>query len=129
MDVEQEETRIITIFKTDGRVLRASIPVTAKVTFGPLMPGGRDPSYGNRNGEGMYLRVYKTQNQQLMVIPGVSSFIDNNVELEELVYDTKAGSHWVSADDKWWTQEKARTQKGKLNPQSEQPTQYATRTI
>lgn len=114
--MEPEETRVITIFKADGRVLRASIPVSAKVTFGPLAPGRGDGySRGDANG-GMYLRVYKTQNQQLMVIPGVASFIDNSVNVEELVYDSKRGSTWVPADDQWWTQEKAKKLTQKLNP-------------
>lgn len=120
--MEESPTRNITIFKSDGRVLRASIPADAKVTFGPLTPGRGGPSFERLESkqDGMYLRVYKTQNQQMMVVPGVSSFIDESVQLEELVYDSRRGTHWVPADDNWWTQEKARRMKHKLNPSTEE---------
>lgn len=57
---------------------KLTIPATAKVTFGPLMAGGPD-RYGNG---GLYLRVYKTKDHQLAVIPNVVQFRDASITYE-----------------------------------------------
>lgn len=107
------ETRTITIFRADGRIMRMRIPVEAKVTFGPLAPGRGDGYSRPDQTGGLYLRVYRTQNQQLAVIPGVTSFIDDDCSLEELLYE-KGNISWQPVDDKWLNEEKAKKQTKRL---------------
>ena len=71
MTAKTEGTRTIYIekYKKGWQVLE--IPATARVTFGPLIPGAGVPG-----ATGLYLRIYKTSNHQLAVIPNVLQFRD-----------------------------------------------------
>lgn len=74
-----EETRTLYYQNSKGQWFKATIPALAKVTFGPLIPGqGRE--YGQT---GLYLRIYKTKDHQLGVIPDVVQFRDASLELYE----------------------------------------------
>lgn len=78
------ETRTVYILRKAGWS-RLRIPADAKVTFGPLIPGQSPDRYaqGNEKQAGYYLRVYKTKDQQLAVVPGVIEFRDSSVKLDE----------------------------------------------
>ena len=80
---EPEESRIIYV-QVKGRNqavwYKLHIPATAKVTFGPLIPGGGGMQ--DRSG-GLYLRVYKTKDHQLAVFPNVIQFRDADLMFEE----------------------------------------------
>lgn len=60
---------------------KLTIPASARVTFGPLIPGRQD-GHPMRT-QGLYLRVYKTKDHQLAVIPNVVQFWDSDVVIEE----------------------------------------------
>lgn len=58
---------------------RLTIPAMARVTFGPLIPGQMQDNFRGQGGGGLYLRVYRTKDHQLAVIPGVYQFRDSSV--------------------------------------------------
>lgn len=81
-----EPTR--TIFIERGKEWqKVTFPASAKVTFGPLIPGRPEI---RDNGSGLYLRIYKTKDHQLAVIPNVKQFRD-----EEVTFERPAGEGWA----------------------------------
>lgn len=74
-----EPTRTL-YYQQGTRWCKLTIPATAKVTFGPLIPGRGDVRPMSQ--QGMYLRVYKTKDHQLAVIPNVVQFRDAETVFE-----------------------------------------------
>ena len=64
------KTGSILIEGRDGRRIVEGIPTNAKITYGPVQPGGK--GYGQENA----LRIYTSQNNQLAVFLSVVSFRD-----------------------------------------------------
>lgn len=65
--------RTILIEHEDGDTTEVGgIPASAKITYGPVQPGGKD-HYGGREN---VLRIYTTANNQLAVFRRVASFRD-----------------------------------------------------
>jgi hypothetical protein len=85
-------TRSIEVTLADGRLMRVdNIPSNAKITVGPLQPGGKD-GYGPRE---TALRIYTTAGNQLAVFRDIRSFRDLSltVKVQEVV--TTAASEEV----------------------------------
>lgn len=77
-----EDERLLV--ETIRGVFRVTVPKGAKVTFGPLFPAGGNRYPGdNLTSNGLYLRIYKTQNQQLAVLDGVYRFTAESLHLEK----------------------------------------------
>ena len=77
-----EPTRTLYYQLGGGAWFKMVIPETAKVTFGPLLPT-RQEGFRSNGETGLYLRVYKTKDHQLAVIPHVVQFRDSSLELFE----------------------------------------------
>ena len=96
----------------NGKLRRIHIPADWKVTFGPLIPGGRD-GHGT-----LALRFYEGKEHQRAIFTDVKSFRDSSIQIEErqikvesqrVRKDTEAGakdfvvearsSEWVNPDD------------------------------
>lgn len=86
-----EETRSIIVTYDDGRVRRLVIPAKAKVTLGTVYPGKPGYDAGQRQ---LYLRVYRTEKEMLLVEPGVAAFFDESLDLSEL-HGGPQGPEWL----------------------------------
>lgn len=84
-----EETRTIYV-RTSKKWQKVTIPASARVTFGPLIPGTQQ-GYGQR---GMYIRIYKTKDHQLAVIPNVTEFRDSS-----LIFEQPTSDGFVATDE------------------------------
>ena len=85
MPTPDEEMRTIYVLRGKGAKTttktwyKLTFPASCKVTFGPLTPGNNG-GYRDTETGGLYLRVYKTKDHQLAVIPNVLEFRDAEVE-------------------------------------------------
>lgn len=86
-------SRTIIIEYEDKHIERITVPANAKVTFGKLFPG--KPGDYRDGSENLYLRIYKTQGEQLAVFPGVKRFWDTSLDRQML----GASGEWIPVDE------------------------------
>lgn len=75
------DTKRYAIEKTDGECLRITVPSNWKVTFGPLIGGGK-----NKFGDDKpcpALRFYEDEKHQRAIFTQVRSFIDMSIPVEK----------------------------------------------
>jgi hypothetical protein len=95
MTTAPRKTRSIFIEQSDGgATIVDDIPVSAKITFGPVQPGSRD--FGNRE---HVLRIYTSQNNQLAVFRNVTSFRDLSLSVRVREVTAKAETEEVSGPE------------------------------
>jgi hypothetical protein len=100
-DTATETREILVILKGGKRRRVSNIPANAKITYGPVSPGGRWAS-DQQNA----LRIYTSQQNQLAVFVGVEEFRDLSLEVQEQkVSSPRAGKRQTRAaatlDDPW----------------------------
>ena len=72
------KTRSILVNRSHGDpLIIEDIPANARITFGPVTPGGK--SYDNPNA----LRIYTTANNQLAVVLNVTDFRDLSLGVKQ----------------------------------------------
>lgn len=77
---KEVETRTLLIEDGNGRWFKITIPVTCKVTYGPVAPGSQ------HNVE-KALRIYDTKDKQRACFVGIKGFRDLSLPLERLMDD------------------------------------------
>ena len=70
-----------TIEKTDGKIIRITVPEAWKVTFGPIIGGKTGDSYGREKGC-LALRFYEDEKHQRAIFTNVRNFIDTSIKVE-----------------------------------------------
>lgn len=88
------DTKTILMNLKDGTKRKITIPKDWKVTFGTLIPGGKNEVNPER---GLALRVYSgsTKEQQHAVFTDVVSFRDTSILIEEEKIETKDQAAYV----------------------------------
>lgn len=78
-DAPEFKTYLLTM--EDGKRKKVTVPASWKVTFGPLVPGGKDTNYNSRGA--LSLRFWEGKDLQRAVFTGVASFRDQSIGIEE----------------------------------------------
>jgi hypothetical protein len=80
----------------NGDLKKVTVPSSWKVTFGPLVPGGKNGYNGH---DGVALRFYAGKDQQKAVFTDVLNFRDMSIEIVERVTTTKQESYRKEGED------------------------------
>lgn len=78
------ETKTYVLSLSNNRQKRITVPANWKVTFGPLVPGGR-----YEGGQGLALRFYASKDDQRAVFTKVEEFRDTSIPILERVTKTQ----------------------------------------
>lgn len=97
------DVRVLSVYTVEGE-LEVTLPVDAKLTFGPTIPYAKKDRSGYSVPTPDYsLRIYKgsAKDNLIAVFAGVYSFRDRTIPVRKLVVREAGKSIWKSDEDGW----------------------------
>lgn len=95
----EPKQRVLLVKTSDDKEKRVTLPVGARLTFGPTIPYGKGQSYDASHGYSLRIYEGKGQDTLVAVICDVRTFWDIDIHIDTLILKREGKTAWESSSD------------------------------